>query len=624
MKEQPDDIRRNNIEIIKHKNNSIMKKILFTSFLIALSGWWMTVSALCMVTGTDVEGPYVSLSGTIKQLAMPCPDGDSVPCPPCLTAALVTGEKTFYLTTTDPSIEAQLETLEEVKVTISGVTNSRDGYDFIQVSNLSPATDPIPSLCDEWHVLGEPFYDGYLHSYTFTQQLTTDTLINGMSYVRLMQGGGYLGAMREGDNRDIYYIPAGSEHEYLLYAFNTKEGDRLTNLWFGGTAKWWPNGFGATIQEISNNSPRVFSLEAEIVDSENSYTDTILVLWIEGVGLQDGPVGDNCFYCEDDYWQSVLCAYKDGQQVYVSEAGEKVGCEYNTEEEKKKLTGSWQVYKATYTGIMWDEEGAPYTGSRTYDVNTDRYWVFDGKTAYEACNTCKPSPKPYTMQQQFDGTWLLTIHGVYDMAKPSDPAASGNSPITIHKMTEAEIEWEYTRYGGDEGPDTYYQYLRHPKKEETDTDTIPLYTLAGDNPGSSTIDPVDPNQVVVTLTGNELTIREHSGALIGYSLTLSGVSATSPHPSPKEREKGREADVQTETFQNSITVILSDEGEYGLLLTNPNWEHNIGCVFLYPQAHNGIDPIPGPDNTTRKIIHDGQLYILRDGHLYTITGVEVR
>ena len=51
---------------------------------------------------------------------------------------------------------------------------------------------------------------------------------------------------------------------------------------------------------------------------------------------------------------------------------------------------------------------------------------------------------------------------------------------------------------------------------EQPADTIPLYRYTGDGPDGSTVDPVDPNQVVVILQGDELTIREFMGEEITY------------------------------------------------------------------------------------------------------------
>ena len=188
----------------------------------------------------------------------------------------------------------------------------------------------LPSLCDTWNVLGisTAMWPDYIFR-TTTQRLTEDTIYNTTHYLRLEENGKYKGAMREGKNRDIYFIPAGNTHEYLLYDFNAKVGDRLTNLWFGGLAEWWQAGLNATVTEISNSTPKVFTLEVEIAFPESNGIDTTLVFWIEGVGMESGPAGEECFFCTDDYGQVVLCAYKNGEQFYASELSEQYGCEYN-------------------------------------------------------------------------------------------------------------------------------------------------------------------------------------------------------------------------------------------------------------------------------------------------------
>ena len=58
------------------------------------------------------------------------------------------------------------------------------------------------------------------------------------------------------------------------------------------------------------------------------------------------------------------------------------------------------------------------------------------------------------------------------------------------------------------------------ENNEQAADTIPLYRYTSDDSGSSTVDPVDPNQVVVILQGDELTIREFMGEDITYNLNL--------------------------------------------------------------------------------------------------------
>ena len=103
---------------------------------------------------------------------------------------------------------------------------------------------------------------------------------------------------------------------------------------------------------------------------------------------------------------------------------------------------------------------------------------------------------------------------------------------------------------------------------------------AGDNPGSSTVDPVDPNQVVVTLKGDELTIRESSGEEIMMALSLNQGDASVPAFNRVQR---------TQSFQNELTVTLTEEGLYRLELSNPSWGYYIFGTFNYPQRKDAID-----------------------------------
>ena len=212
---------------------------------------------------------------------------------------------------------------------------------FYETTDLFIATEPeminirgsewpkaIKSLCDQWNILGIANPDGYDHFHTFTQRLTTDTVISSLRYKRLEQDGAYLGALREGDNRDIYYIPNGSTHEYLLYAFNAKVGDALSNLWIGGEPNMYPDGWRMTVEDIQETIPRTFVLSTGLVYTGDGLENAPLyIYWREGVGLITGPIGDlQCVDCDGDYGQQVLCAYNNGEQVYTSEYGEKYGC----------------------------------------------------------------------------------------------------------------------------------------------------------------------------------------------------------------------------------------------------------------------------------------------------------
>lgn len=446
----------------------------------------MTKAACLMQAPEAMYQPFETVSGTLTSIGFPC-EGEE-PCPTCLTIALVTDAKTYYLSTSDAQMQVQLDELEmqlPLRATISGTPFVNGSFDFIKVQSVSVDNSILPSLCNEWNVLEiSNVTCGYCEEYrTYNFHLTTDTVIGGLLYSQLIKDGAYKGALREGNNRDIYCVPAGCSQEYLLYAFNAQVGDSLKNIWVGGYSSWIPDVRSAIVSEIKQTTPRTIELEVHYYEAPDAYEESIRNLtWIEGIGMPVGPMGAECSVfngCGDSKAKLLLCAYKNGEQVYVSEMGEQYGCEYN-----------------------------------------------------------------------------------------------------------------YNPY-------------------ETPTDTIPLFSYTGDDPGSSTVDPVDPNQVVVTLKGDELTIREHTGTDITYSL----------HHNAPAKMPVRSHTSASDTFRNEITLQITESGEYQLVLTNPSWDYSIYGTFYYsPQGIESVHSTSVP----QKVLQNGQLYILRGETVYTITGQEVR
>ena len=134
---------------------------------------------------------------------------------------------------------------------------------------------------------------------------------------------------------------------------------------------------------------------------------------------------------------------------------------------------------------------------------------------------------------------------------------------------------------------------------------IPLF--ARDDSGSSTVDPVDPNQVVASLRGNELIIQEFMGVEITYTLRQKEPAKTpSSHRAP-----------QSDTFRDEVTIPISESGEYLLELTNPSWGYTIFGEFDYlPQ---GIETVHS-NSTQHKVLLNGRLYIHHGDHIYDTQG----
>lgn len=342
--------------------------------------------------------------------------------------------------------------------------------------NAAAQESKISSLCDEWHVLREPFSSFSPYS-TIHFALTTDTTINARHYIKLESTEGkntlYEGALRE-ENKKVYFVPVGSNNEYLLYAFDAQKGEQLSNVWGGGRAEIYKNSFDAVVTDISDDTPRIFTLTLNTSEEEHYQ-----IQWLEGIGFMDGPIGSkNIYDFAADYGVfRLLCAYKDGVQVYISKYGEEFGCEFN-------------------------------------GVHTE------------------------------------------------------------------------------------------------DADTIPLYT--GDDPGSSTIDPIDPNQVVVTLNGNELNIKESSGDEINYTLVLN----------KNKQAPAKEQTVQANSFIHSVSIELFESGYYTLLLTNPKWTNSLVGHFQY--INTAIEEVQGDERCNAKILRDGQLLIRVGERLYTPTGMQIQ
>ena len=478
-----------------------MRKSFFTLVLAIAAGVWTLSNALCLGPIPDaMYQPYITVSGTIQSLPLPCEPGED--CPSCLTAAIVTNDKTYYLTTKNQQVADFLEQIQTspvpaiyllpLKATASGTHYQIGRFDYLLISSLNELSveyfsdqqeNKLPSLCDEWNVWHESFesFGPISFDKVVKYLLTADTLINGQQYVKLTsdKDSPYLGAMREGNNRDIYYVPAGSTNEFLLYAFNAQVGEVLNDLYLGGLEE---NGYSGRVEAISDGSPKIFTIRVLYptgmgVEPGESFSIT----WIEGVGSPETPYGLAVVPTPADIGvYSLLCAYKNGEQIYVSEMGAEYGCEHDQ------------------------------------------------------------TPEP--------------------------------------------------------------------------TDTIPLYSYAGDNPGSSTVDPVDPNQVVVTLKGDELTIREMSGEEIMMALSLNQGDASVPAFNRVQR---------TQSFQNELTVTLTEEGLYRLELSNPSWGYNIFGTFNYPQRKDAIDQNVVPTPAAQKIIRNGQLLIRKGGKIYTVQGAEV-
>ena len=640
-----------------------MRKMILTLTLAIVSGVWMTSKAMCQVSTCTClfDDPPVAISGILQLVPLPCPEStEDIPCPTCLTIALNANEQLYYLNDLNDNLNALLDTLVyPVNATVTGhVYTAMEGGLAIRVRDISLHAS-LPSLCDEWNVVKFRSHMGYSPNEYYTQhyRLTSDTVMNGQLYTKLHQENSYSGAMREGNNRDIYYVPADSTHEYLLYAFNAQVGDTLpNNVWFG-----IPNGDflsikTATIKEIKPTYPRTFVIDLEYWSHgilESSHTERE---WIEGVGMPTAPDGEFFMPLAGGFSNILLCAYKNGEQVYVSEMGEQYGCGEDAPDAMFPPETRWN-YKHTemYGGpddnyvftlqpmdtiigntryqqigsFLFRSKGAKiwcavdsmgtFVERLVYDFDLQ---VGDSIRAIyyydeESAGTNPQYAKVTSVEQTYlaDGRYARRIS--YDGFRPDDIEHIGSiegilTPLNLPVPTcgcsdlfQCCTKSDYLLYEVAQGAcDTFL-----PKEQPSDT--IPLFSYTGDDPGSSTVDPVDPNQVVVTLNGDELTIREFSNVDVTYTLR---------HYEPAKMPV-RAHTSASDTFRNEITLQITESGEYQLLLTNPSWDYSIYGTFFYsPQGIESVHSTSLP----QKVLQNGHFYILRGEKVYTITGQRVR
>ena len=695
-----------------------MRKMILALMLAIAAGVWTLSNAMCMGPFSDaMDQPYTTVSGTIQALPFPCEPGED--CPTCLTEAIVTNDKTYYLTTKNQQVADFLEQIQTspvpaiyllpLKATASGTPYQIGSFDYLLISSLNELSveyfsdqqeNKLPSLCDEWNVLHEPFScDGiYCRLQTLIYRLTTDTLIQDVNYVKLMEQEGpythYKGAMREGTNRDIYYVPANSTHEYLLYAFNAQEGDQLNNVWLGGNPEDYPYGWTMTVEAIQETNPRTFVLSTGFITTEEGVENyPLYTTWIEGVGSPEEPCGLDCPppCAADGGVYTLLCAYKNGEQVYSSSKSERYGCEFNGIPSTKPyhLCDTWNVMEVglvtspeeiyhtvtqrltkdtiiaypsyyNFTPYARLEENGKYKGAMREEGYGKIYYIpagstheyllynFNAKvgdrltnlwfggpakeypkglnaTITEISNT---SPRVFTLAAELvhaesDAIDTVLVFWTEGVGMETGPVgmdcfycacSCGQTVLCAYKNGEQV-------YVSDMGEQYGCEYNYDPYAP---SDTIPLFSYTGDDPGSSTVDPVDPNQVVVTLKNDELTIKEFSGETISYQLT----NLQSNNVPASRRAPQTQTLAQTQTFQNEVSLMLTEEGRYTLILTNPNWDYSIYGTFNYPRAKDGIDNTPGSSSDTcgkaHKILIDGQLLIEKNNKTYNVLGTPVK
>ena len=544
----------------------------------------------------------------------------------------------------------------------------------------------LPSLCDEWHMETYTVVDPDNPNYReYTQRLTTDTIIDGKRYRQLrgtanwpstyLYDNNYLGALREGNNADIYYVPAGGTHEFLLYAFNVQIGDTLTNLWIGNHFSE-PYGYKAKVTGIGTGKFRRIDLLVFGTDDNKDIECGEETYWLDSIGRNTGPVWANPVCYAIDPTPEVICACKEGRKVFARDA--KCACDplrlkslcdtwnvlfvrmgANGDElstEVHRLTTDTVINGKTYVqlyiyGNYGVRDRVTYRGALREDNNANVYivpansdheyllYAFNAKVGDKlsnlwiggaaetgglpdglnarVTNITESSPRIFTLYLDIDEyhpiQWIEGV-GLTDCPGGSIcPAVLGCGCSCGHIMLCAYKDGKQV-YASEEAEKygCYYDSAKQP------ADTVALYWRSGDGPGSTTVTPVDPNQVVATLNDNLLTIREQSGEEVTYSLAVTPIShAPARHELPEAQKE-----VSADTFRNSVAVQLSEDGSYTLTLSKAGWENDIYGTFDY--ITSGLQPATATDAPARKLLRNGQLLIQQGDIIFTLTGVQTK
>ena len=661
-----------------------MRKFIFTLMLAIAGSVWTTTEAgerWCMPAAhTDTE-PWIIVSGVFAEDAYPCEPEQ--PCQTCLTIVLKTSDKTYYLTAGSSEVDEQLDAAKlGPRVTVEGKPFTRGSYDYIEVNSIDYGSLRLPSLCDEWHLETYTVVDPDNPDYhEYTQRLAADTIIGGKQYRQLrgmrewtpidQNDNNYLGALREGNNADIYYVPAGSTHEFLLYAFNVQVGDTLTNLWIGNYVSE-PYGYKAKVTGVGTGKFKRIDLHVFDTDDNKGVDCWADTHWLDSIGRYTGPVWANPVCYAIDPTPEVICACKEGRKVFARDA--KCACDplrlkslcdtWNVMVVDNVMCGGCEEYKTyvhalgkdtiigerRYRQLLADGE---YEGALREGDNRDIYCVPAGTTheyllyAFNAKagdvltnvwlgGSVADSPDGWQMEVveiQETAPRRFVLSTGYVTPEPglelaplycywTEGIGLGDGPIGSKRCVGCDDSRGYTIlcaykdgkqvYDNPAWDWCYYDSAKQP------ADTVALYWRSGDGPGSTTVTPVDPNQVIATLNDNQLTIREQSGEEVTYSLAVTPIS----HAPARHALPAAQKEVSSGNFRNSVAVQLSEDGSYTLTLSKAGWENDIYGTFDYTAS--GLQPIAATDAPARKLLRNGQLFIQQGDKIFTITGVQTK
>lgn len=194
---------------------------------------------------------------------------------------------------------------------------------FLFVSlNIRAQNNPFPTDNATWTNRHQEYY---YDSNTSTLHITneqyskfcvngSDTLINATNYNEIfacdLTGSNYFGAFRE-DSGQIYFVPADSTNEFLLYDFTLNEGDFQDVI----VQDVWDNSFSIANTQISSvDTITVNNTQRRLLYTNDGFS------WVEGIGSSTGLFKGNGANVSN-YFIDLICVSDNSTIIYDFDNG---------------------------------------------------------------------------------------------------------------------------------------------------------------------------------------------------------------------------------------------------------------------------------------------------------------
>ena len=266
--------------------------------------------------------------------------------------------------------------------------------------SISYAQDymPLPSWNGKWvnshaHLVWEPYPHMEIDAYESYCSPGIDTTISGYSYFVIDNcEGEYQGAMRN-SNGKTWFVPHGSQTEYLLYDFTANAGDMLYNIYtasFGSVSNFMlENLYVGIVDSVLINN--VHRKRLQFVGSD----------WIEGIGNTYGLFLET-FINVSEYQVNLDCMSDNDTTYYPGYSP--VPCGYSTGiNDHASNVEQFNIYPNPFTNGFELEYAPECTKLEICDLNGNQILV---KNLEQSINSTLRIPTGNLNQ----GIYILILH----------------------------------------------------------------------------------------------------------------------------------------------------------------------------------------------------------------------